>query len=136
MAEKSKSSKGKLDEEARDSGRRARQAGKSRLDCPFTDYPSKSLRVSWESGWDSVGFTAPTVKYQEPVVVTPGTYLAHGKPFPEAYEKPRPMPCMSCRCIVLHTGKQAVVVASIFDGFAYMWCRGCQHRFKVRVKID
>jgi ribosome modulation factor len=126
-----------LVQETRSRGAQARLDGKSRDSCPIEsdDYPIRGLRSAWFEGWDgAVQARVPEVRVQEPFVQSPpGTFLPADAPMPDTYRRRGPIPCERCRALLLPGLTQAVVVSSISDDFAYLWCRGCGLRFKRRL---
>jgi hypothetical protein len=125
-----------MQKEAFESGQAARREGKPR-ECPFGDYPSKSRADAWFRGFDYVEVKAP-----EPVVrvktpeVNVRKFWPEDKALPEKYMRVPGPPCQKCRAIELPapSRSQAVVVLGQNHGFAYLWCRACQHKFKLPMK--
>lgn len=114
-------------------GREARGNKSPRTRVPKGYRETPGLRAQWLRGWDEAAPRAqePEVETREPEVTTPLDVWPDGRPFPEFYRRPQVHPCPGCRHVYLKRGQQAVVVESLHNGVAYMWCRGCQHRFKL-----
>lgn len=118
-------------------GRKAQQSGKSRAACPLQDYPSRVAPKEWIAGWDSAAGEArithqeAQIRTPEVVVSMPGSMWPEGEPLPTVYKKPRPHPCPQCRLVYLPGRQQAVLVKTLRDGCAFLWCRGCGHRYKL-----
>ena len=115
-------------------GAEARKRGERRESCPMADddYPVRGYRSAWLRGWDdSVKERVPNVRVPVVQVETrQGRYLPHDQPMPGTYATRAPVPCESCRCLLLPNLAQAVVCLAITRGVAYLRCRACGAQFK------
>lgn len=130
--------RGKLQVEAYQAGRAAREAGKSRDELPDYAGSRKSLAASWQAGWDDVGAElaaarrkldvskARVVEPAQPPLLHPLAVWPKDKPLPSEYVRP-PIPCLECRRLLDDTGGRAVVLRTINSGIAYFRCRCCGH---------
>jgi hypothetical protein len=124
-----------------EAGRAAKVEGKGLDSMPGGYATTRSLAKSWKRGWEeearvvSVTVQRVEVVVREPEIRAPGEYLEASKPMPEVFVRPRPVPCQRCRLIRLPDRGQAVMVTGTWEGFVYLECKGCQHRFKMRVVI-
>ena len=67
--------------------------------------------------------------------IDPACLWPRGKALPTVYRR-HAVPCPKCRRVLLDNRSQAVVVCTTGGGLAYLRCRACGHRFKLRVVTD
>ena len=124
-------------EKAFKDGQAARADGKQRAAVPSGYRTAPGLERAWKKGWDDAGrfVSQPAaLKTPDPVTTTREERWPEGQPLPEAYVRPRPVPCAKCRLVRMGTGAQAVLMRTFTGGIAYLWCRSCGNQFKMRIQ--
>lgn len=133
----------KLMDEAWSKGYEARAKDQPKASCPYGDYPGKQFRRAWLEGWDAAApvVTMPSappglpIRVQSPPIATPGSSWPMEKPLPTHYQRPRSTPCPKCRSVVMKNGhSQAVILRSTSEDIAYLWCRACDHLFRLPIE--
>lgn len=127
-----------------DEGVAARQAGKGREECPYSDYQRPQQRA-WLGGWDSsapqprVAIPPPTQKRRSPPPERAGEFAPKGEDLQkQVYRRPprAVVACPKCRRRLTKHGGQAVIVIGIHAGKANLRCRACDHPFTLPVALD
>lgn len=125
----------RLMDDAWQKGHAARSAKRGLETCPFGDYPGKQFRRAWEEGWKAaappVVTPEPKVRVQEPRVATREAKDVDVKT--PAYYHRNEIACPNCKAKRTDTDQQAVLCRTIQEDCAYLWCRACDHKFKLPV---
>lgn len=105
--------------------------GVSRVEASVELPDGRNITIAAVSVADLEQQVAETVS--PPPTQTAARYWPPDQPLPTAYVRQR-LPCPTCRCVTTDDGGQAAVLRSTAADLAYLRCRACGHKWKLRLR--